>query len=138
MTGEDQTTMCKYLVGAGGGRSFVRRTLDIPFDGSTTEDKWVRIDGTIETNMPKSRVYCSIESPTHGNVLWAALHHAATRIGFAFTAERQKQYPEFNEAAAIAEATASVKPFTLKFHQVHWFTVYSVGQRVAGNFFTKD
>jgi phenol 2-monooxygenase len=138
MTGEDQTIMCKYLVGADGGRSFVRRALDIPFDGSTTEDKWVRIDGIIETNMPKSRVYGSIESPTHGNVLWAALDHAATRIGFAFTAERQKQYPEFNEAAAIAEAIASVKPFTLKFHQVDWFTVYSVGQRVARNFFTKD
>ena len=101
--------MCKYLVGADGGRSFVRRTLDIPFDGSTTEDKWVRIDGIIETNMPKSRVYGSIESPAHGNVLWAALDHAATRIGFAFTAERQKQYPEFNEAAAIAEATLLAK-----------------------------
>jgi len=40
---------CKYLIGADGGRSFVRRTLEIPFDGSTTEDKWVRIDGMIET-----------------------------------------------------------------------------------------
>ncbi len=130
--------MCKYLVGANRGRSFVRRALDIPFDGSTTEDKWVRIDGIVETNMPKPRVYDSIESPTHGNVLWPALDHAATRIGFEFTAERQKQYPEFNEAADITEAIASVKLFTLKFHQVDWFTVYSVGQRVARNFFTKD
>jgi phenol 2-monooxygenase len=138
MTGEEQTIMCKYLVGVDGGRSFVRRALDIPFDGSTTEDKWVRIDGMIETNMPKSRVYGAIESPTHGNVLWAALDHGATRIGFAFTAERQKKYPEFNEAAAVAEAIASVKPFTLKFKQVDWFTVYSVGQRVARNFFAKD
>ena len=130
--------MCKYLVGADGGRSFVRRSLDIPFDGSTTEDKWVRIDGMIETNMPKSRVYGAIESPTHGNVLWAALDHGATRIGFAFTAERQRAYPEFNEAAAVAEAIESVKPFTLKFKQVDWFTVYSVGQRVARSFFSKD
>jgi phenol 2-monooxygenase len=88
--------------------------------------------------MPKTRVYGAIESPTHGNVLWAALDHGATRIGFAFTAERQKAYPEFNEAAAIAEAIASVKPFSLKFKQVDWFTVYSVGQRVARNFFTKE
>jgi len=138
MTGEEETLICKYVVGADGGRSFVRRSLGVPFEGNTTEDKWVRIDGVVETNMPKSRAYGAIESPTHGNVLWAALDHGATRIGFAFTIERQKAYPEFNEAAAVAEAIASVRPFTLKFKQVDWFTVYSVGQRVARNFFTKD
>ena len=137
-TGVEETIKCKYLVGADGGRSFVRRALDVPFDGSTSEDKWVRIDGVIETDMPKTRVYAAIESPSHGNVLWAALDHGATRIGFAFTAERQKAYPEFNEAAAVAEAIASVKPFSLKFKQVDWFTVYSVGQRIARNFFMKD
>lgn len=138
LSGEISVIKCKYLIGADGGRSFVRQALQIPFDGSTSEDKWVRIDGVIETDMPKTRVYGAIESPTHGNVLWAALDHGATRIGFAFTAERQKGYPEFNEAAAVAEAIASVKPFSLKFNQVDWFTVYSVGQRVARTFFTKD
>ncbi|TVY93643.1 Eukaryotic translation initiation factor 3 subunit M [Lachnellula willkommii] len=61
VTGEEETVICKYLIGADGGRSFVRRALEIPFEGSTTEDKWV-----------------------------------------------------------------------------DWFTVYSVGQRVAKEFFTKD
>lgn len=138
LSGETSMIKCKYLVGADGGRSFVRQALQIPFDGSTSEDKWVRIDGIIETDMPKTRVYGAIESPTHGNVLWAALDHGATRIGFAFTAERQKSYPEFNEAAAVAEAIASVKPFSLRFKQVDWFTVYSVGQRIARKFSTKD
>ncbi|TAQ88393.1 hypothetical protein B7494_g3250 [Chlorociboria aeruginascens] len=137
VTGMERIVRCKYLIGADGGRSFVRGALDIPFDGSTTEDKWVRIDGIIETDMPKCRGYGAIESPTHGNVLWVALDHGATRIGFAFTAERQKAYPEFNEEAAIAEAIASVKPFKLEFKQVDWFTVYSVGQRIARNFFVK-
>jgi phenol 2-monooxygenase len=78
VTGAEETIVCKYLVGADGGRSFVRRALKVPFEGSTTEDKWVRIDGIIETDMPKSRVYGAIESPTHGNVLWAALDHGGT------------------------------------------------------------
>lgn len=129
---------CKYLVGADGGRSFVRRAMDIPFDGSSSEDKWVRIDGVIETDLPKPRTYCAIESPTHGNVLWAALDHGATRIGFAFTSERQKAYKEFNEEAAIKEAIASVKPFSLSFKQVDWWTIYVVGQRIARSFFVKD
>lgn len=137
-TGTTSSIVCKYLIGADGGRSFVRRACDIPFDGSTSEDKWVRIDGIIETNMPKQRVYGALESPTHGNVLWAALDHGATRIGFAFTAERQNGYGEFDEAAAVAEAIASVKPFTLTFKKVDWYTVYAVGQRIARSFFVKD
>ncbi|KAF2710742.1 3-propionate hydroxylase [Pleomassaria siparia CBS 279.74] len=129
---------CKYLIGADGGRSSVRNTMEIPFDGSTSEDKWVRVDGVIETDLPKPRTYCAIESPTHGNVLWAALDHGATRIGFAFTAERQKAYPNFDEEAAVKEAIASVKPFNLSFKQVDWWTIYAVGQRIARSFLVKD
>lgn len=129
---------CRYLVGADGGRSFVRRAMNIPFDGSSSEDKWVRVDGVIETDLPKPRTYCAIESPTHGNVLWAALDRGATRIGFAFTAERQKAYKVFDEAAAVKEAIASVKPFNLSFKQVDWWTIYVVGQRIARSFFVDD
>jgi phenol 2-monooxygenase len=137
-TGVEETVICRYLIGADGGRSFVRRALEIPFDGETSEDRWVRVDGVIETDMPKSRGYGAIESPTHGNVLWAALDHGATRIGFAFTKERAAKYEVFDEKAAVAEAIESVKPFKLTFKQVDWFTIYSVGQRVARSFFIKD
>ncbi|KAH7089866.1 FAD binding domain-containing protein [Paraphoma chrysanthemicola] len=129
---------CRYLVGADGGKSFVRRAMNIPFDGTSSEDKWVRVDGVIETDLPKPRTYCAIESPTHGNVLWAALDHGATRIGFAFTAERQKAYKVFDEAAAVKEAIASVKPFSLKFNTVDWWTIYVVGQRIARSFFVDE
>ncbi|KAL5121525.1 hypothetical protein ACEQ8H_000597 [Pleosporales sp. CAS-2024a] len=134
-TKAQSTVKCRYLVGADGGTSFVRRAMHIAFDGSSSEDKWVRVDGTVETNLPKPRSYAAIESPTHGNVLWAALDHGATRIGFAFTAERQKAYDVFDEEAAVKEAIASVKPFSLKFKTVDWWTVYVVGQRIARSFF---
>ncbi|KAL5414927.1 hypothetical protein PMIN04_008800 [Paraphaeosphaeria minitans] len=128
---------CRYLIGADSGRSSVRRTMDIPFDGSSSEDQWVRVDGVIETDLLKPRTYCAIESPTHGNVLWAALDHGATRIGYAFTPERRKAYEVFDEEAAVKEAIASVKPFSLNFKQVDWWTVYVVGQRIARNFFAR-
>ncbi|KAF1966417.1 FAD/NAD(P)-binding domain-containing protein [Bimuria novae-zelandiae CBS 107.79] len=137
-TGAKRTVKCRYLIGADGGRSSVRQMMNIPFDGSSSPDKWVRVDGVIETNLPKPRTYCAIESPTHGNVLWAALDHGATRIGYAFTAERQKAYEVFDEEAAVKEAIASVKPFSLKFKQVDWWTLYVVGQRIARNFFVND
>lgn len=47
----------KYLIGADGGRSFVRRHAGIPFEGDRSDDQWIRIDGLIETNMPLARSY---------------------------------------------------------------------------------
>jgi phenol 2-monooxygenase len=132
------TVKCRCLVGADGGRSSVRRILAIPFEGSTSEDKWVRIDGHVKTNLPKPRTYCSIESPTHGNVLWVALDRGATRIGYAFTDDRANAYTEFDEQAAIKEAVAAVKPFTLEFERVDWWTIYTVGQRIAKHFSVDD
>ncbi|KAI0178894.1 FAD binding domain-containing protein [Hypoxylon sp. FL1284] len=136
--GTHETVKCRYLIGCDGGRSSVRRLFNIPFEGSKTEDKWVRIDGQITTNLPKPRSYCSIESPTHGNVLWAALDHGATRIGYAFTDDRADAYPEFDEAAAVKEAIAAVKPFHIEFDRVDWWTIYTVGQRIASTFFLDE
>ncbi|GAP84366.2 putative 3-(3-hydroxy-phenyl)propionate hydroxylase [Rosellinia necatrix] len=138
---EDKSTKairCRRLVGADGGRSSVRHLLEIPFEGSTSEDKWVRIDGHVKTNLPRPRTYCSIESPTHGNVLWVGLDRGATRIGYAFTDDRAKAYAEFDEQAAVTEAIAAVKPFTLEFENVDWWTIYTVGQRIAKRFSIDD
>ncbi|KAI0435038.1 FAD binding domain-containing protein [Xylaria sp. FL1042] len=136
--GELKTIRCKCLVGADGGHSSVRSLLAIPFEGATSEDKWVRIDGHVKTNLPKPRTYCSIESPTHGNVLWVGLDRGATRIGYAFTDDRVNSYARFDEQAAIAEAVAAVKPFTLEFERVDWWTIYTVGQRVSNRFSVDD
>lgn len=138
VSGAEETVFCKYLIGCDGGKSTVRKLMDIPFLGASTEDRWVRIDGLIKTNVPRPRTYCAIESPTHGNVLWVGLDRGTTRIGYAFTAERRKAYEVFDEEAAVKEAIAAVKPFDLSFERVDWWTIYSVGQRVAQNFFVSE
>lgn len=135
---ETELVFCKYLIGCDGGQSSVRSIFNIPFEGTTTEDRWVRIDGQVKTDLPKPRTYCSIESPTHGNVLWAALDHGATRIGYAFSDDRASAYTVFDQAAAVKEAVAAVKPFHIEFERVHWWTIYTVGQRIAKQFFAED
>ncbi|CAK7207301.1 hypothetical protein SEUCBS139899_010111 [Sporothrix eucalyptigena] len=125
----------KYLIGADGGRSFVRRHAGIPFDGESTEDRWIRIDGLVETDMPLSRAYGAIESKTHGNVLWAPLDHGATRIGFAYTDAIAAKYPRgVTQEVAVQEAIECVRPFKLVFKEVHWWTLYTIGQRMARDF----
>lgn len=62
----------------------------------------------------------------------------ATRIGFTFTSERQKAYDEFTQDAAEKKAIEAVKPFSIRFKQVDWWTIYVVGQRIARSFFVHD
>ncbi|KAH8682584.1 FAD binding domain-containing protein [Xylariales sp. PMI_506] len=125
----------KYIIGADGGRSFVRKHAGIPLEGDTTEDKWIRIDGIVETDMPITRAYGAIESKTHGNVLWAPLDHGATRIGYAYSAAIAAKYPDgVTEEVAVQEAIESMKPFNVKFKELHWWTLYTIGQRVAKDF----
>lgn len=66
----------------------------------------------------------AIESKTHGNVLWAPLDHAATRIGYAYTSEIAAKYPGgMTQEVAVQEAVESMKPFNVKFKEVHWWTL---------------
>ncbi|KIX08971.1 uncharacterized protein Z518_00049 [Rhinocladiella mackenziei CBS 650.93] len=130
---------CRYLIGCDGSRTLVRGAAGIESDGDRTEDKWVRIDGVLKsTTMPKPRSYGAIESPIYGNVLWIPLDHGATRIGFALNEERRKMYKELNQEAFVQEAQLSVKPFDIEYERVDWASVYSVGQRVAKNFWAKE
>jgi phenol 2-monooxygenase len=130
---------CRYLIGCDGSRTLVRGAAGIDSDGDRTEDKWVRIDGVLKsTTMPKPRSYGAIESPLYGNVLWIPLDHGATRIGFALNEERRKLYAELDQEVFIQEAKQSVKPFDIEYERVDWASVYSVGQRVARNFWAKE
>ncbi|KAJ5611780.1 hypothetical protein N7528_008885 [Penicillium herquei] len=138
-TGQTFGLKSKYLVGADGGRSFVRRQAGIPFEGDTSDDKWIRIDGIVETDMPISRSYGAIESKTHGNVLWAPLDHGATRIGYAYSSQIASKYPDgVTQEVAEKEAIESMKPFNVTFKEIHWWTLYSIGQRIAKTFSTQD
>ncbi|PYH91258.1 pentachlorophenol 4-monooxygenase [Aspergillus ellipticus CBS 707.79] len=139
-SGEELSIKSKYIVGADGGHSLVRRTAKIPFEGDRTNFRWVRIDGRFKTNMPDADMgFASIESESHGNVLWVQLDHGVKRIGFAMTDEMLAKYGDgFNEEHAKAEAIKSMKPFTLEFESVDWWTLYSINQRVADSYLAND
>ena len=134
------TTMSgRYIVGADGGHSQVRTAADIPFEGEHSNRRLVRIDGIVETNMPEARRgICAIQSKYHGSVLWASLDHRVTRVGFALP---EKLWEEVGTNISlddlVKEAKEALQPFTLEFKTVEWWTVYSVGQRLAG-VYSKD
>ncbi|KAK3675957.1 hypothetical protein LTR78_004149 [Recurvomyces mirabilis] len=135
-SGPIQTVRAKYIIGSDGGSSSVRKLADIPFLGERHVDHWVRIDGIVKSNVPEQRVgFGAVESPTHGQVLWVALDHGATRIGYALSEDLYQKYgTNMSAADAAAEARKAVAPFDLEFIEIHWHTVYGIQQHVAERF----
>ena len=126
----------KYLIGADGGRSKVRDLAGIAFEGEKSNRHWIRIDGIVETNMPGARRgITGIESRSHGSILWACLDHEATRVGFALPETLWEEIgANIRLEDVIREAQKALQPFTLEFKTVDWWTVYSVGQRLASDY----
>ncbi|MCJ1317636.1 hypothetical protein MMC15_002961 [Xylographa vitiligo] len=142
--GKKLTVQSKYIIGADGGHSTVRTIANIPFIGDKVKDEsvlhWIRMDALVKTNMSGARLgFGSIESPRHGNVLWIAEDHGRTRIGFAIPPEIYELHGEhITEDVVKEEAIKALAPFELEFITVDWWTLYSIGQRVADSFRTKE
>jgi phenol 2-monooxygenase len=80
----------------------------------------------MKTDMPDARIgFAAIESATHGNVLWVALDHGATRIGITLPPERFAKYNgKPSEEDAKNEAMEALRPFKLEILKMDWWTCY--------------
>ncbi|MGO4328181.1 bifunctional 3-(3-hydroxy-phenyl)propionate/3-hydroxycinnamic acid hydroxylase [Cupriavidus sp. 2TAF22] len=78
-TGAETVLRAGYLVGADGGNSFVRRSLDIPFEGRTKPNQWIVVDVRNDPiGTPHIYMHCDPERP----YVSAALPHGVRRFEF--------------------------------------------------------
>lgn len=76
----------------------------------------------------------SIESPSHGNVLWCGLDRGATRLGFAFSKDMYAKYKgNITQDEVVDEAKKAVAPFSLEVDTVDWWTIYRLGFPTLSN-----
>ncbi|KAH9909865.1 FAD/NAD(P)-binding domain-containing protein [Xylariomycetidae sp. FL2044] len=131
-----KTVRCKYLVGADGGQSSVRRLSEIAMEGDDTPYQWVRLDGRMKTDMPMPDIpVATFETENHGYALWVKLEGDASRIGFTVTPALKAKYPNgLDQESAIQEAKNCLLPFHLEVERVDWWTLYTIRQKVAAVF----
>ncbi|KAJ4495715.1 FAD binding domain-containing protein [Lentinula edodes] len=137
---------CKYLIGADastlfGGKSTVRKLANISFEGEHTQSRWIRMDARVTTDMPNPRCLNSIDSASHGQILWCPIDNGLTRIGYVFSGSLIEKYggvEGVTQEVAMVEAKQALHPFKLEFLSVDWFTIYGIGQRIAGTFCAND
>ncbi|MBL3687577.1 3-hydroxybenzoate 4-monooxygenase [Leucobacter zeae] len=135
--GDEVVVRAKYVVGADGARSSVRRSIGGTLSGSTSLHAWGVMDVLAVTDFPDFRKKCIIHSeagsilhiPREGNQL------ARIYVDLGETDEHDAgkvRNTPLDEV--IARANAILHPYTLDVRDVPWHSVYEVAHRLTDRF----
>ena len=126
--GERETVRADWLVACDGGASFIRRTLNIPFEGKTAPNQWIVID-IANDPLATPHVYLCCD-PVRPYVS-AALPHGVRR--FEFMVMPGETQEELSKPENINKLLAKVLPNTQNIEVIRQ-RVYTHNARIADKF----
>ncbi|KAJ5825360.1 hypothetical protein N7474_002498 [Penicillium riverlandense] len=163
--GQKRTVRSKYLVGADGAHSVVRRCMGLNLEGESSDHIWGVVDLVVDTDFPDIRRRCAIHSPS-GSVMIIPRERIATGeyltrlyvqvpgdvkpdsdqqpidgTGAARVSDARARRGQVTEKTIFENAAAAFKPYYIrpkKDGAVDWWAAYQIGQRVTNNFSVKD
>ena len=132
------TVRARYVVGCDGARSTVRGAIGRRLQGDSANRAWGVMDVLAETDFPYIRRKAAVQSAGAGSLL------VIPREG----GHLVRLYVELDELAAgerVANRDVTVEhlvdaarrilaPHTLEVHEVAWWSVYEIGQRLTDRF----
>ncbi|KAL0932224.1 phenol 2-monooxygenase [Colletotrichum truncatum] len=132
--GVERIYHAKYVLGCDGAHSAVRKSLGFKMVGDSTDTVWAVMDVYPRTDFPDIRKKCVLQSAA-GNLV------IIPREGD----EKVRFYMETPGWGANNVTMDKVKnrlveifrPYTMEIAEIAWFSVYSIGQRLADHF-TKE
>lgn len=166
--GQRRSVRSKYLVGADGAHSMVRRCMGLKLEGESLDHIWGVVDLIVDTDFPDIRKRCAIHSPA-GSVMVIPRERIATgdyltrlyvqvpgdvdpdsdqqpENGTNGTntppvADARARRSKVTEKSIFENAAAAFKPYYIRpktNDAVDWWAAYQIGQRVADDFSVKD
>ncbi|KAF8202399.1 FAD binding domain-containing protein [Pholiota molesta] len=142
---ESEIVNAKYVIGADGAHSWVRKSLDIALVGEQTNYIWGVIDFTPDTDFPDIRNRTAIHSnngscmiiPREGDKvrLYVQLDAKSGLVTSTGRVDKEKATPEL----LLEIARKTFHPYTIQTPELfEWWTIYIIGQRVASKFSVQD
>ncbi|KAG9672414.1 phenol 2-monooxygenase, partial [Aureobasidium melanogenum] len=127
----------KYVLGTDGAHSWTRKALGLQMEGDTTNKHFGVMDFIPLSNFPDIRISCAIHSSS-GSIMtlpredglvrfYVQLGESAAKGG---TFDRSNVTPD----DIIETSRRILQPYTLDYSHCDWFSVYTVGQRLAQSF----
>lgn len=162
--GEVRAVRTKYLVGADGAHSAVRRAFDIKMQGDSIDEIWGVIDFVPDTDFPDSRRIVRFFSETDANKTDGLLvqreklsdgdYLCRMYLDMSSGAEKnnvvvvgddrdgiRRKKAEIKKMHILEQAAQLVAPYNLDVKagtNATWWATYSVGQRLAEKFIVED
>ncbi len=126
-----ESIQSSYVIGADGSRSFVRDRFKIPFNIVRPQIVWAVIDGIIDTDFPKVPEIIVFQAET-SDVAWIPREGEIDRFYVRMDTK------DFSLEDAIDKINRAIKPHSLTFKKIVWFSRFSVKESVAEKFFVQD
>ncbi|RPD53360.1 hypothetical protein L227DRAFT_399930 [Lentinus tigrinus ALCF2SS1-6] len=139
--GGSEIVRAKFVLGADGAHSWVRKVLGITLDGEQTDYIWGVVDMVPDTDFPDIRCKCAMHShngscmiiPREGDLIRLYIQLSDRDVVDPTTGrvDKSKMGPE----KLMDVAKKSFHPFEInKSGDIDWWTLYIIGQRVATQF----
>ncbi|WP_156760909.1 FAD-binding monooxygenase [Microbacterium karelineae] len=136
--GAERIVRTKYLVGADGARSRVRRSIGRELRGSQAFHAWGVMDVLADTDFPDIRTKCAIQSHDGGSILLIPRegnHLFRMYVDLGEVSESDHgNVRETTQDQVESRANEILHPYTVEVREVAWRSVYEVGHRVTDKF----
>lgn len=133
-----ETVKARFIVGSDGGRSRVRKSMGISLEGDSANKAWGVMDILLNTDFPDIRVKSFIQSKDNGAVMTIPREGGYLCRFYVeldmIDKDRRAADLNLTEQDLIAQAQKIFHPFKLDVKEVAWWSIYSVGQRIAERF----
>jgi phenol 2-monooxygenase len=142
----EEIVHAKFVVGCDGAHSWIRKQVDITMDGEQSDSIWGVVDmATPDTDFPDVRNKALVHS-NHGSVIFIPREQDRIRIyiqledkDFINPVTGRLDKDKIGPEQILETAQKSLEPYTLiRKSEFVWWTIYSVGQRVASKYSIKN
>ncbi|MCJ1311947.1 hypothetical protein MMC25_005621 [Agyrium rufum] len=131
---EKETVKTKYLFSGEGARSFVREKLGIKIrHKDPIAHVWGVMDGVVRTDFPDIKMKCTIHSD-HGSIMVIPREANMVRLYIQIASSTDKDWnPRKQATEEEVQETAKkiLKPYSIIWDRVEWYSVYPIGQGIA-------
>ncbi|KAF8841424.1 hypothetical protein BDN67DRAFT_967176 [Paxillus ammoniavirescens] len=134
----------KFVIGTDGAHSWVRKALNITMEGENTEAIWGVIDIIPDTDLPDIRKVTRIHS-INGTCMVVPRENDKVRLYIQLSGgdvfdpstgrvDKSRMSPE----KLLEVARKMFRPFELRTTEFEWWTIYTIGQRIASSYSVRE